>query len=396
MANTEPVADHAGVIHEVRDLAAAAGLCDVFPVGAITKGLEGESLAEIGDMVEAGVRMFSDDGRCVPSARLLRNALVYAKAFDDVVIADHCEDASLAEDGQMHEGFHSYSLGLARPARGGGGGHRGPRRGDGSHDRHAAPHLPPVVRPLGRARASREGGGHPGDRGGHAAPSGVHRRRPRHVRHQPEGEPTVAERGGSGRPSRRPRRRDHRRDRHGSRTARGRGEGGGVRSVAARNDRTRDRARGGADRAGRTRAPDARRARSRRCPRRRRGSWAPPSTAVRSNRAARRTWSCSIPRPSGWSRRRSRRRAATPRSSARRCTAGSSTPCCAAGFTVMNGKATQVTGAPRCSRSRTAPCSAGPGSARRGRRSARPCSTPGWPATKRCCRILRTRGRSSR
>jgi dihydroorotase len=112
MANTEPVADHAGVVHEVRDVAAAAGLCDVFPVGAITKGLDGESLAEIGEMVEAGVRMFSDDGRCVPTARLLRNALVYAKAFDDVVIAEHCEDASLAENGQMHEGFHSYSLGL--------------------------------------------------------------------------------------------------------------------------------------------------------------------------------------------------------------------------------------------------------------------------------------------
>jgi dihydroorotase len=112
MANTEPVADHAGVIHEVRDLAATAGLCDVFPVGAITKGLDGESLAEIGEMVEAGVHMFSDDGRCVPTARLLRNALVYAKAFDDVVIAEHCEDASLAEGGQMHEGYHSYSLGL--------------------------------------------------------------------------------------------------------------------------------------------------------------------------------------------------------------------------------------------------------------------------------------------
>jgi dihydroorotase len=112
MANTEPVADHAGVIHEVRDLAAAAGLCDVFPVGAITKGLEGESLAEIGEMVGAGVRMFSDDGRCVPTARLLRNALVYAKAFDELVIAEHCEDASLAEGGQMHEGYHSSSLGL--------------------------------------------------------------------------------------------------------------------------------------------------------------------------------------------------------------------------------------------------------------------------------------------
>lgn len=112
MANTDPVADHAGVIHEVRDLAAAARLADVFPVGAITKGLDGESLAEIGEMVQAGVRVFSDDGRCVPTARLLRNALVYGKAFDDIVIAEHCEDGSLAEDSQMHEGFHSYSLGL--------------------------------------------------------------------------------------------------------------------------------------------------------------------------------------------------------------------------------------------------------------------------------------------
>ena len=112
MANTDPVADHAGVIHEVRDLAAAARLTDVFPVGAITKGSEGESLAEIGEMVDAGVRIFSDDGRCVPTARLLRNVLVYGKAFDDIVIAEHCEDGSLAEGGQMHEGLHSYSLGL--------------------------------------------------------------------------------------------------------------------------------------------------------------------------------------------------------------------------------------------------------------------------------------------
>jgi dihydroorotase len=113
MANTDPVADHAGVIHEVRDLGRAAGLCDVFPVGAITRGLAGEAMAEIGEMVEAGARLFSDDGRCVPTARMLRNALTYARAFDGVVIVEHCEDASLAEGGQMHEGPHSYSLGLA-------------------------------------------------------------------------------------------------------------------------------------------------------------------------------------------------------------------------------------------------------------------------------------------
>lgn len=113
MANTDPVADNAAVVHEVRDLAERAGMCDVFPVGAITRGLAGEEMAELGEMIQAGVRMFSDDGRCVPSARVLRNALTYARAFDGAVIAEHCEDASLAEGGQMHEGYHSYSLGLA-------------------------------------------------------------------------------------------------------------------------------------------------------------------------------------------------------------------------------------------------------------------------------------------
>ena len=113
MANTDPIADNAAVIHEVLELARAAGTCDVFPVGAITRGLGGEEMAELGEMVDAGVRLFSDDGRCVPSARVLRNALTYVRAFDGVVIAEHCEDASLGEGGQMHEGLISSSLGLA-------------------------------------------------------------------------------------------------------------------------------------------------------------------------------------------------------------------------------------------------------------------------------------------
>jgi len=113
MANTDPVADNAAVIHEVLELARAAGTCDVFPVGAITRGLGGEEMAELGEMVDAGVRLFSDDGRCVPNARVLRNALTYVRAFEGVVIAEHCEDPSLAEGGQMHEGLTSSSLGLA-------------------------------------------------------------------------------------------------------------------------------------------------------------------------------------------------------------------------------------------------------------------------------------------
>jgi dihydroorotase len=118
MANTDPVTDHAAIVHEVRDLAIAAGLADVFPVGAITKGLEGESLAEMGEMVEAGVRVFSDDGRTVSTPRMLRNALVYAKAFPvEVVLADHAEDASLVEGGHMHEGPNAYAMGVTgRPA----------------------------------------------------------------------------------------------------------------------------------------------------------------------------------------------------------------------------------------------------------------------------------------
>lgn len=111
MANTDPVADNVAVVAEVRALADKAGLCDVFPAGSITRGAQGEALTDIGEMAEAGVRLFSDDGRCVESSRVMRLALEYAKAFD-VVIADHPQDAALTEGWQMHEGHYSALLGL--------------------------------------------------------------------------------------------------------------------------------------------------------------------------------------------------------------------------------------------------------------------------------------------
>jgi dihydroorotase len=111
MANTEPVADNAAVIQEVLSLGREAGFCDVHPVGAITMGLNGEALTEMGEMADLGVRIFSDDGHCVPSGRLMRMAMEYSKAFD-VVMAQHAQDASLSEEWQMHEGPTSSLLGL--------------------------------------------------------------------------------------------------------------------------------------------------------------------------------------------------------------------------------------------------------------------------------------------
>jgi dihydroorotase len=111
MPNTDPVADNAAVVMEVHNLADKAGLCDVLPAGAITRGLAGESLTDIAEMAEAGVRLFTDDGHCVDSSRVMRLALEYAKAFD-VVICQHAQDPGLSEGWQMHEGYYSTMLGL--------------------------------------------------------------------------------------------------------------------------------------------------------------------------------------------------------------------------------------------------------------------------------------------
>jgi dihydroorotase len=113
MANTDPVADTAGVVEQVWRLGREGGYCDVQPVGAVTVGLRGQQLAELGAMADsaAGVRVFSDDGRCVSDAVLMRRALEYVKAFDGAV-AQHAQEPRLTEDAQMNEGELSGVLGL--------------------------------------------------------------------------------------------------------------------------------------------------------------------------------------------------------------------------------------------------------------------------------------------
>lgn len=114
MANTDPVADTAGVVEQVVRLGRAAGYCDVFAVGAVTQGLNGKELAELGAMAHsmANVRVFSDDGKCVFDSLVMRRALEYVKQFDGV-IAQHAQDPRLTENAQMNEGVVSSKLGLA-------------------------------------------------------------------------------------------------------------------------------------------------------------------------------------------------------------------------------------------------------------------------------------------
>lgn len=114
MANTDPVADNAGVVEQVVRLGREAGYCEVFAVGAVTQGLNGVELAELGAMAHsmANVRVFSDDGRCVSDSLVMRRALEYVKQFDGV-IAQHAQDPRLTENAQMNEGIISAKLGLA-------------------------------------------------------------------------------------------------------------------------------------------------------------------------------------------------------------------------------------------------------------------------------------------
>lgn len=111
MPNTEPAIDNASIVYYIQEKSREANLCNVFPVGSITKGRGGNNLAAIGELVEAGVVAISDDGTSVLDAGLMRKAMDYAKMFD-IVILDHCEDATLAADGVMNEGYYSTILGL--------------------------------------------------------------------------------------------------------------------------------------------------------------------------------------------------------------------------------------------------------------------------------------------
>lgn len=113
MANTNPVADTAGVVEQVWRIGRETGLVDVFPIGAVSVGLQGEALAELGAMAAsaAKVTVFSDDGNCVSDPLLMRRALEYVKTFDGV-IAQHAQDSRLTQGAQMNEGELSGILGL--------------------------------------------------------------------------------------------------------------------------------------------------------------------------------------------------------------------------------------------------------------------------------------------
>ena len=113
MANTTPVADTAGVVEQVYRLGQEAGLIDVFPIGAVTQGLHGENLSDIGAMADsaARVRIFSDDGNCISDPLVMRRALEYVKKFDGV-IAQHAQEPRLTQGSQMNEGVVSSQLGL--------------------------------------------------------------------------------------------------------------------------------------------------------------------------------------------------------------------------------------------------------------------------------------------
>jgi len=111
MPNTYPTNDNASVTRYILTKASTEGLVNIYPIGAITKGLKGENLSEIGELKEAGCVALSDDGSSVMNSEVLRRGMEYAKGFNMPIIS-HCEDLNLSKDGQVNEGFISTELGL--------------------------------------------------------------------------------------------------------------------------------------------------------------------------------------------------------------------------------------------------------------------------------------------
>jgi dihydroorotase len=111
MPNTNPVNDNRGVTEYILSEAKKRALVNVFPIAAITRGLQGTELTDMADLVEAGAVAFSDDGDPVQNSLVMRRALEYSQSLDTLII-DHCEDKNLSEEGVMHEGYYSYLFGL--------------------------------------------------------------------------------------------------------------------------------------------------------------------------------------------------------------------------------------------------------------------------------------------
>lgn len=111
MPNTQPVNDSEAVTSFILERAREVSKIAVYPIGAITKGSQGETLAEIGEMYRAGIVGISDDGRPVQNSQIMRRAMEYSRLFDIPVI-DHCDDKDLAAGGCMNEGYYSTLLGL--------------------------------------------------------------------------------------------------------------------------------------------------------------------------------------------------------------------------------------------------------------------------------------------
>ena len=247
MANTTPVTDTAEAAERIADLGARTGLVDVQPVGAVTKGLAGEELAELGLMARsrARVRVFSDDGHCVHDARVMRRALEYVKAFGGV-ISQHAQEPRLADGAACcHEGELSGRLGLpgwpgvaeevivARDvmlAR-----HTGSR----VHVAHVS--TAGSVEVIRWARRP----GHRGHRRGHPAPPAADDRPARGLRPDLQGQPAAAPGRGRRGAARGAGRRHHRRRRHRPRAARAARQGARVRRRGVRDARAGDGPPGG-------------------------------------------------------------------------------------------------------------------------------------------------------